>query len=79
LSIGIGAACATLLPDHTVPVEEWNWLELPLPTPLDAGEVRLTLEASTFIPRNVMAEMRASWELASVSWRYAIDERSPTC
>jgi len=31
LSIGIGAACATLLPDHTVPVEEWNWLDLPCP------------------------------------------------
>ena len=59
LSIGIGAACATLLPDHTVPVEEWNWLDLPLPTPLDAGEVRLTLEASTFIPRNVMASRDA--------------------
>jgi SAM-dependent methyltransferase len=53
LSLGADAG-SQLAAGRTVPLGEWTWVEVPLPAALEAGEVRFVLEASTFVPRDVL-------------------------
>jgi len=54
LSLGIVGTGKSAFPARIVPTDEWSWVEFQLSSPLRAGEVRLALEASTFVPRAVM-------------------------
>jgi SAM-dependent methyltransferase len=54
LTLGTGAAGSSSPPVRTVPLGQWSWVEVALPAALEPGEVRLTLEASTFVPRDLL-------------------------
>ena len=54
LTLGV-VGSPDVLPARPVPTGQWSWVVLSLPVPLRPGEVRFTLEASTFIPRAVSA------------------------
>lgn len=55
LTVAVGRTDVCSLPPQPVPVEKWSWFEVPLAAPLDSGEIRVVLEAPTFVPRDVSA------------------------
>jgi hypothetical protein len=57
--IDSAASAASSPQTQVVPIGTWNWLELQLPAPLQAGEVRFMLEAPTFVPLDAMASADA--------------------